>query len=367
MSNKEIKKLAEKLIKASTIKDTELASESDYFNDEETVQTPIPVFNLFLSGEFDRGYGGFHYAITGASASLKSIIGLILMKSYLSKYDDAIAILYDSEKGISKDYLEAFKIPTDRLLIKRFQTLEILRNDLIAQLEAIDKGQHVFILIDSVSNSGSKKEMEDTLTDKTTQDLTRSRIIKSIFRLATGYITSKNIPLVSINHLYSTMDQYKPNEMSGGSGIKYTAQVTLEITKLSPAKGEEEDSKDYRITIRKSRFVQEGANFRLNIPKKGSIKKLSGLFELAEEHGYIVNSGAWFKVPCLADYEEKSVRRDDIKYNSEFWKKIFELTDFKEVVQNSIKISRDQSLLFDDINEESQELTNSTKTENNED
>lgn len=354
------KKLLDKLIKNSTIKDISLLNESEIFKEQDKIPTPIPLLNVFLSGSFDSGIEGYHYALGGQSGSLKSVISLILMKSYFNKYDDAVAIIYDSEKGISKSYIKSLDIPEEKVIRIPFQTLEELRNDLIPKLEAIEKGEHVFILIDSVSNAGSLKELQDTLDDKTTQDLTRSRTIKSIFRLATGYVVNKNIPLVSINHLYSNMDQYNPYTMASGSGVKYSAQVIWEITKLK-GKDKDDPSNDFRIKVTKSRFIKENSSFLLSVPHSGIMKKFSGLFDLAIEYGFISQSGAWYEVPCLNDYQDRKVRKKEIENSSEFWNKIFSETNFKEVVESSIKVSQDQSSLFNDIEEEYQDAINNSK------
>jgi len=359
------KSLVSKLMKKSIITETSLLSESEIYNTEIFVPTPIPIFNLFLSGKFKGGISGGHTAIAGAAASFKSMIGLIFMKSYLTYYEDSVCLLYDSEKGITKNYVNSLGIDPNRIIVKPFPTLESLKNDLVNMLDTIERGEHVFILIDSISNAGSLKELEDTLDDKNTKDLTRSQVIKSIFRLATSMSSFKDIPIVSINHIYTTLDKYKPDEIGGGSGIKYSANTTWKISKLKN-KDESLDAVDFKIKIEKSRHIIEGINFLLTVPRKQSIKRYSGLFELALEYGFITSpTQGWYEVNALADYGK--VRRKEIEHNEDFWKRIFEETNFFETIEEAVTVSQSQSSIFNDIDNEIKENCDDSDSINSED
>ncbi len=352
MANKDLLK---KIMKASLIKETSLLSESEIYNEETFIPTKIPLLNLFLSGKFNGGIAGNHTAIAGASASFKSMIGLILMKTYLDYYEDGYGVLYDSEKGITKDYLGSIGIDSSRIIIKPFPTLETLKNDLSVLLDTVNRDDHILILIDSISNSASKKELEDALKGDDKADMTRAKVIKSIFRIATSSVAFKNIPLISINHTYSAMDMYKEDEISGGTGIKYSASSTLRISKL---KGDKDvGGVNFKIKAGKSRYIKENSTFLLTIPDDGKLRQLSGLFELAFEYGFITSeSQGWYEVPCLADIGK--VRKKEIQYNKDVWKRIFEETNFRETVENAIKVSQDQKTIFEDIEEEANDILN---------
>lgn len=336
------------ILKHSVIKETSLLSKSAIYNNETFIPTKIPVLNLFLSGKFKGGIAGNHTAIAGASASFKSMLGLIMIKTYLDYYEDGIAIIYDSEKGFTSDYLNSLGIDADRIVIKPFGILEAFKNDIVKVLDGLQRGDHVIILVDSISNSGSAKELNDSLENKDTTDMTRARVIKSIFRMITSSVAFKEIPLISINHTYSSMDKYKEDEVSGGGGVKYSATNTLRISKLKNA---ETGGVDFKIKAGKSRYIKEHTTFLLSIPKDGDIRHLSGLFELAVDYGFITTeTQGWYEVPCLVDYPK--TRRRDIENDRLFWKRVFEETNFAEIVEKSIAVSQDQKALFQDIDEE---------------
>jgi RecA/RadA recombinase len=357
MSNKELLK---KILKVSKIKETSLLSESEIYNNETFVPSKIPCLNLYLSGNFDGGLAGNHLMIAGEPSSFKSMIGLILLKTYLDFYEDGIAIFYDSEKGITKDYLKSLGINSERVVIKPFYTLEQLRNDLIGTLEELNSGDHVIILIDSVTASSSSNEIKSSLEGKETVDMQRAKVVKSVFRQATTYVSFKKIPLISINHIYTDLgNQYNHDGVvSGGKGGMYSCTACLLIKKLKGEKGE--GGFDFRIKVKKSRYVKEELNFLLNIPEDGKLRRLSGLFELALDYGYIVQSGAWYEVPSVSDYSEKKYRKAELRYNKDLWHKIFTETDFKEKIENAVKVSQDQSSIFNDLEEETLELTQIT-------
>lgn len=344
--------LLKTIMKASLIKETSLLSESEIYNNETFIPTKIPVLNLFLSGKFKGGIAGNHTAIAGASASFKSMLGLIMIKTYLDHYSDSLAIIYDSEKGFTKDYLNSLGIDATRVVIKPFGILEVFKNDVVNLLDNLERGNHVIILVDSISNSGSAKELADSLGDKDTTDMTRARVIKSIFRMITSSVAFKEIPLVSINHTYSSMDKYTEDAVSGGGGIKYSATNTLRISKL---KNKDTGGVDFKIKAGKSRYIKENTTFLLSIPEDGNIRQLSGLFELALEYKFITSETmGWYEVPSLADFGK--VRRKEIENDKMFWKRIFEETNFAETVENKIAVSQDQRALFNDIEDEAEEL-----------
>jgi len=63
--------------------------------------------------------------------------------------------------------------------------IEDLKFDVIAQLEEVKKGDKLIIVIDSIGNLASKKEVEDAKDQKAVADMTRAKQLKSLFRMVT--------------------------------------------------------------------------------------------------------------------------------------------------------------------------------------
>ncbi len=176
---------------------------------------------------FDGGITKGSTVIAGASRSFKTNIGLLCLKSYLDKYSDSIGLLYDSEFSFTPEYLDSFGIDKDRVFISPLTDLDVLKNDIINQVDSIEKGEHVFILIDSIGNLASLKELSDAHDGKSTQDMTRARVVKSLFRMITPRVNIKNVPLFTINHTYETMEMFSKTVISGGKGIMLSANTAI--------------------------------------------------------------------------------------------------------------------------------------------
>jgi len=76
---------------------------------------------------------------------------------------------------------------------------------LISQLENIDRADKVIIVIDSIGNLASKKELDDAINEKSVADMSRAKALKGLFRMCTPYLTMKSIPMLAINHTYKRL------------------------------------------------------------------------------------------------------------------------------------------------------------------
>ena len=146
----------DKLIKTSTIKESEILSKSNFMEKSET-PTPIPMINVALSGSMDGGIKSGLTVLAGPSKHFKSTFALLMLKSYLDADKEAICLFYDSEFGSTDDYFSSFDIDTDRVLHSPLKNIEKLKFDIVKQLEEIGRKDKVFILIDSIGNLASKK------------------------------------------------------------------------------------------------------------------------------------------------------------------------------------------------------------------
>ena len=63
--------------------------------------------------------------------------------------------------------------------------VEKLKFDIIGQLENIERNDKVVIVIDSIGNLASKKELEDAINEKSVTDMSRAKALKGLFRMIT--------------------------------------------------------------------------------------------------------------------------------------------------------------------------------------
>jgi RecA/RadA recombinase len=218
INKKEVKmsSLMERLMKAGSVKGTSILSESQFFNEKETVPTDVPIINIGLSSKLDGGLSSGLTFLAGPSKHFKSLLGLLLVKAYLDKYKDAICMFFDSEFGITPEYISANGIDTSRVMHIPIEHLEQLKFDISKRLEEINRGDKVIIFIDSIGNLASKKEVEDALEEKSVADMSRAKTMKSLWRIVTPALTTKDIPCVAVNHTYQTMEMFSKTVMGGG-------------------------------------------------------------------------------------------------------------------------------------------------------
>jgi len=332
--------LLEKMKKSGSVKTTELLCDSFLFNEKESIPTDIPIINIALSANLNSGLSSGLTFIAGPSRNFKSMLGLVLVKAYMSKYKDAVCLFYDSEFGITPKYISTIGIDTSRVLHIPIEHLEQLKFDISKRLNEIERGEKVVIFIDSVGNLASKKEADDALEEKAVADMSRAKTMKSLWRIVTPHLTTKDIPCIAINHTYQTMEIYSKAVMSGGTGGMYSANQVLIIGKAQEKDGSELLGYNFSINIEKSRFVKEKSKFPFTVLFEGGIQKYSGLLEIALEAGFVTKpSNGWYtKVNRETGEIGQKLRLADT-HTAIFWNDILENEDFKEYIKQKYSIA----------------------------
>lgn len=327
--------LLAKLQKNSTIKEADILGDSKFFNAKDMVQTPVPMINVALSGRLDGGLTPGLTVFAGPSKHFKTAFTLLLLKAYFDKYPDAVAIWYDSEFGSPQDYFTSFGIDVGRILHTPITDIEMLKHDAMVQLDKIERGERVFIGIDSVGNLASKKEVEDTLEGKSVADMTRAKQLKSFFRMVTPHLTIKDIPMVVVNHTYKEIGLYPKDIVSGGTGVYYSADNIFILGRQQEKTGDELTGYNFIMNVEKSRYVREKSKIPVEVAFEGGISTWSGLLDAALESGHVTKpSNGWYQ--RIGD--EKKYRKADTN-TKEFWLPILKDKTFQEWIKTQYAIS----------------------------
>ena len=200
--------ILDKIKKNSSIKESAILSKSKFFNAKDMIQTSVPMLNVALSGSLSGGLTPGLTMLAANSRHFKSGFALLMAKAYLEKYPDAALLFYDSEFGTPQSYFASFDIDTDRVLHTPVTDVEQLKSDIMKQLSQVERGDHLVIVVDSIGNLASKKEVDDALEGKTVADMSRAKQIKSLFRMVTPHLNLKDIPMIAINHVYKEIGLY---------------------------------------------------------------------------------------------------------------------------------------------------------------
>jgi RecA/RadA recombinase len=330
----------DKLQKNSRIKESSQLDKSKLFSDKDMIPTPVPMINVALSGDPDGGLSSGLTVLAGPSKHFKTSFALLMAAAYLDKYDDAVLLFYDSEFGSPQQYFKSFGIDTSRVLHSPITNVEELKFDLISQLENIERKDRVIIIIDSIGNLASKKELEDAMNEKSVADMSRAKALKGLFRMTTPYLTMRDIPLLAVNHTYQEIGLFPKAVVSGGTGIYYSSDNIWIIGRQQEKKGTEILGYNFVINVEKSRFVREKSKIPIAVTWEGGIETYSGLLDVALEGGYVAKPtiGWYSKVDkTTGEIEDKKVRVAETLKES-FWAPIFANTDFKQYLKDKYEV-----------------------------
>jgi len=333
--------IMDKLKKNSKLKHTQILSKSKFFTDKDMVPTDVPMINVALSGSIDGGLSPGLTVLAGPSKHFKTSFALVMASAYMRKYPEAVMLFYDSEFGSPQSYFESFDVDPGRVLHTPVTNVEELKFDLINQLESIERGDKVIIVIDSIGNLASKKELDDAINEKSVADMSRAKALKGLFRMSTPYLTMKDIPMLAVNHTYQEMGLFPKAIVSGGTGIYYSADNIWIIGRRQNKKGTDVVGYDFVVNVDKSRYVKEKSKVPITVSWDGGIEKYSGLLEVALAGGFVAKpSNGWY---CRVDKSTGEMVEPKVReaqtLQAEFWKPILEEKDgFKEFVKEHYTI-----------------------------
>lgn len=338
--------LMSKLQKASKIGSTSVLTDSAIFADKEFINTGVPMVNVALSGDINGGLTSGLTVLAGPSKHFKTSFALLMASAYLQAKKDAVMLFYDSEFGSPQAYFTQFGIDTDRVLHTPVANVEELKFDMVAQLENIDKSDDVIIVIDSIGNLASKKELEDAINEKSVADMSRAKSLKGLFRMVTPYLAMKNIPLLAINHTYKEIGLFPRDIVSGGTGIMYSADNVWIVGRRQQKQGTEIKGYDFIINVEKSRFVKEKSRVPISVTWEGGIDPYSGLLDVALVGGYVAKpSNGWYSKVDKSTGELSTKVREKETRTKEFWEDMLEDEEFLEFVRKGYQIGGEISEL----------------------
>jgi RecA/RadA recombinase len=333
--------LKERLIKNSTIDHTAILTESKVYGRKDMIPTIIPMINVALSGKIDGGLTPGLTVLAAPSKHFKTAFSLLMAAAYLKRHPDGVILFYDSEFGTPESYFSSFGVPLESVVHTPITDIEQLKFDVMQQLQEIKRGDKVMIIIDSVGNLASKKEVEDALKQNSAADMSRAKQLKSLFRMVTPHLTIKDIPMVVVNHIYMTQEMYSKPVVSGGTGIYYSADNIWIIGRQQDKDDKELKGYHFIINIEKSRYVKEKSKIPITVNYDSGINKWSGLLDLAIESGHVIKPKVgWYAVVDKETGEiGKNMRAADIVDNRDVWSHLLENTDFAEWIKNKYTLA----------------------------
>jgi hypothetical protein len=208
------------------------------------------------------------------------------------------------------------------------------------QFQGVDRGDKLIVILDSIGNLASKKEVDDALEGKSVADMSRAKQVKSLFRMITPHLNLKDIPMIVVNHTYKEIGLYPKDIVGGGTGSYYSADNIFIIGRQQEKDGTEVVGYNFIINVEKSRYVREKSKIPITVSFEGGIQKFSGLLDVAMEGKFVAKpSPGWYAKVNQSTGEIGDKVRFDTTQTEAFWKDILSSESFKEYVSKKYEIS----------------------------
>jgi RecA/RadA recombinase len=295
------------------------------------IDTGSFILNAVLSGSI---YGGVANnkvtAFAGEQATGKTFFAMGVVQQFLLDNPDGGVIYFDTEAAVTRDMMASRGIDTTRVVVSEPDTIQKFRH---VCLNIIDKytdtpekdRKPMLMVLDSLGQLSSSKEMEDTADGKDTRDMTKAQLIKATFRVINLKLAKIGVPLIVTNHVYAAVGSYIPtNEIAGGSGLKYTASTIAMLGKKKDRDGTDVVGNIIKVTMYKSRLSKENKRVEVKLSYKTGLDRYYGLVDIAVKHGIFNKVSTRVELPDGTKTFEKSIYKEPEKY---FTKDILDLID----------------------------------------
>lgn len=199
---------------AEVLADCKTAVISDYIN------TGSYILNAAMTGSLFKGVPcGRVTTLAGPSGCGKSYLALSICRE--AQKHGYTPVYLDSESAIDKDFVERLGCDSKNFIIKQVTKISEVSTfvaNLCKKLLAlpVDKRMKVILVLDSLGNLTSDKELNDIIDGNTKRDMTKQQEIKALFRTNITAIGKLGIPWIINSHVYATQDLFSKNIVSGG-------------------------------------------------------------------------------------------------------------------------------------------------------
>lgn len=220
------------------------------------------IFNAALTGSIFGGYpDNRSVCLAGPSGTGKTYL---IMNAVKQAQNMGYSIVYyDSENAVDKKLLSKFDVNMSLFRYEPVNTVQEFRTNITTLLdtliEAKNKGMKlpkIMICLDSAGNLATQKEIEDAKSNSNAADMSRAKIMKSVFRIIMTKLAVCHIPMIFSNHTYSSQTFIPQTIGSGGTGIEYSASTIFFLSKAKLKEGSEQTGIIVTAKANKNRFCK---------------------------------------------------------------------------------------------------------------
>jgi recombination protein RecA len=275
------------------------------FNDPtDWVSTGNYTLNYLISGDFNKGVPlGKVTVFAGESGAGKSFIcsGNLIANA---QKQDIYVILIDSENALDEKWLHALNVDTseDKLLKLNMAMIDDVAktiSEFMKEYKAMAERPKVLFVIDSLGMLLTPTDINQFEAGDMKGDMGRKpKALTSLVRNCVNMFGSYNVGMVCTNHTYASQDMFDPDDkISGGQGFVYASSIVVAMKKLK-LKEDEDGNKISEVMgiraackIMKTRYAKPFETVQIKIPYETGMNPYSGMVDMLEKQGLLVQQG----------------------------------------------------------------------------
>ena len=252
--------------------------------------------NALISGSIFGGVPDNRVtAFAGEEATGKTFLVLSIAKKFLDNTPEGFVFYFESESALSKTMFLERGIDASRVYLMPVVTIQEFRAQAARILDKylavpIEERKPMLLILDSLGNLSTAKEVADTMSGEDIRDMTRAQLIKATFRVLTLKLGRAKVPLIITNHTYDKVGSNvkpgmpPPKEMGGGSGLKYAASTIVYLTRKADYDEKAKEHMGIFITAKskKSRLTKPERKVEIQLTFDRGLKPYYGLLDIAE-------------------------------------------------------------------------------------
>ena len=275
------------------------------FNDPtDWISTGNYALNYLISGDFKKGVPlGKVTVFAGESGAGKSFICSGNLVANAQK-QGIYVILIDSENALDEKWLHALDVDTseDKLLKLNMAMIDDVAktiHEFMKEYKEMAERPKVLFVIDSLGMLLTPTDINQFEAGDLKGDMGRKpKALTALVRNCVNMFGSYNVGLVCTNHTYASQDMFDPDDkISGGQGFVYASSIVVAMKKLK-LKTDENGVKTSEVhgiraacKIMKTRYAKPFETLQIEIPYETGMNPHSGLVDMFEKAGLLVQQG----------------------------------------------------------------------------
>jgi recombination protein RecA len=275
------------------------------FNDPtDWVSTGNYALNYLISSDFNKGIPlGKVTVFAGESGAGKSYIcsGNLIKNA---QEQGIYVVLVDTENALDEAWLKALGVDTgeDKLLKLNMAMIDDVAktiSEFMKEYKLMEERPKVLFVLDSLGMLLTPTDVNQFEAGDMKGDMGRKpKALTALVRNCVNMFGNYNVGMVCTNHTYASQDMFDPDDkISGGQGFVYASSIVVAMKKLKLKEDENgnkiSEVKGIRASckIMKTRYAKPFETLQIKIPYETGMDPYSGLVDLFEAKGFLVQQG----------------------------------------------------------------------------